>query len=92
MHFPLRKIIIFRVRSFHSQFEISSTLSSKKHQKILRKRRPNPLKIDAKNVLFFNVDFFGFRPRFGKVLGLQDGAKLALAATKNFGTAPFFTS
>ena len=33
--------------------------------------------IDAKNVLFFNIDFFGFGPRFRRVLGLQDGAKSA---------------
>ena len=45
--------------------------------KTLPKRGPNPLKIDAKNVLFFNIDFFGFRPRFWRVLGLQDGAKSA---------------
>ena len=36
----------------------------KKLPKTLPKRRPNPSKIDAENVLFFNIDFFGFRPRF----------------------------
>ena len=45
--------------------------------KTLPKRGPNPSKIDAKNVLFFNIDFFGFRPRFWRVLGLQLGAKSA---------------
>ena len=45
--------------------------------KTLPKRSPNPSKIDAENVLFFNIDFFGSRPRFWRVLGLQDGAKLA---------------
>ena len=49
----------------------------KTYQKTLPKRGPNPLKIDAKNVLFFNIDFFGFRPRFWRVLGLQLGAKSA---------------
>ena len=44
-------------------------------RKTLEKRCPNPYKIDPKNVLFFNIDFFGFWPRFRRVLGLQDGAK-----------------
>ena len=39
--------------------------------KTIPKRGPNPSKIDAKNVLFFNIDFFGFRPRFWRLLGLQ---------------------
>ena len=41
------------------------------------KMKPEPLKIDAENVLFFNIDFLRFRPRFWSLLGLQDGAKLA---------------
>ena len=48
--------------------------------KTFPKRGPNPLKIDAKNVLFFNIDFWGFGSRFGSLLGLQVGAKLALKA------------
>ena len=49
--------------------------------KTFPKRRPSPSKIDAENVSFFNIGFFGFRPRFWKVLGLQLGAKLALKAS-----------
>ena len=45
--------------------------------KTLPKRGPNPSKFDAENVLLFNIDFFGFRPRFWSVLGLQLGAKSA---------------
>ena len=45
--------------------------------KILPNRGPDPLKIDAKNGLCFNFEFLGFWPRFGSLLGLQDGAKLA---------------
>ena len=41
------------------------------------KRGPNPSKIDAENVLFFNIDFWRFRPRNWSLLGFQDGAKLA---------------
>ena len=33
-------------------------------------------------MLFFNIDFFGFRARFWSLLGLQDGAKLA--SNRNF--------
>ena len=49
-------------------------------------RGPNPSKIDAKNVLFFNIHFFGFRPRFGRVLGLQVEAKFAILAPQKFFT------
>ena len=41
------------------------------------KMAPNPSKIVFENVLFFDIDFWGFRPRFPRVLGLQDGAKSA---------------
>ena len=64
----------------------------KTYEKPLKKRCPNPYKIDPKNVLFFNIDFFGFGPRFRRVLGLQDGAKLALIAPKNFGVRTFLRS
>ena len=47
---------------------------SKNHPKTLPKRGPNPSKIDAENVSIFNIDFLRFWPRFGRVLGLQDGA------------------
>ena len=50
--------------------------------KTLPKRRPNPSKIDVKNVLFFNIDFFGFWTRFWSLLDLQLGAKLAILASK----------
>ena len=49
----------------------------KNHQKTLPKRSPNPSKIDAENVSIFNIDFLRFWPQFGRLLGLQDGAKLA---------------
>ena len=52
--------------------------------KTLPKRGPNPSKIDAENVLFFNIDFLGFWPRFWSLLGLQLGAKLAVFAPKLF--------
>ena len=43
--------------------------------KALRKRNPNPSKIDAKNVLFLNIGFLGFGTPFCCLLGLQVGAK-----------------
>ena len=36
--------------------------------KTLEKRCPNPSKIDAKNMLFFNIHFYGFWLRFWKIL------------------------
>ena len=42
----------------------ASRKCSKNLPKTMPKRRPNPSKIDAKNVWFFNIDFFGSRPRF----------------------------
>ena len=50
---------------------MACVLGPKNVPKPLPKRVPNPLKIDVKNVLFFDIDFFGFRPRFWRVLGLQ---------------------
>ena len=41
------------------------------------KRGLNPSRINAENVLFFNIDFFRFRPRFWRALGFQLGAKSA---------------
>ena len=54
----------------------------------LPKRRPNPSKIDVKNVLFFNIDFLRFWLRFWKVLGFQLGAKLVQKASKSELEAP----
>ena len=51
--------------------QISCIFGPKNLPKTLPKRAPNPSKIDAENVLLFNVDFFMFRPRFGRVLGPQ---------------------
>ena len=58
-------------------FRFSSIFLPKNLPKTPPKRGPNPSKIDAENVLFFNIVFLGFRLRFGSLLGLQDGAKLA---------------
>ena len=56
--------------------------------KTLPERRPNPLKIDTKNVLLFNVGFFMFWHRSWTALGLQVGAKLAILAQKNYHSPP----
>ena len=59
--------------------------------KTLPKRGPNPVKFDAKNVSFFNIDFFGFGARFWRPLGLQLGAKLAKDRANEVGDLLFFT-
>ena len=62
--------------------QLSCIFGQKNLAKTLPKRGPNPSKIDTKNVLFFNIDFFGFRARFWRLLGFQLGAKLA--SNRNF--------
>ena len=65
---------------------LSEHKATKKYRKnlpkTLPKRGPNPSKIDAENVLFFNIDFFRFRARFWSLLGRQVGAKLAFLVKK----------
>ena len=84
--------ILFACRALFFESLFECILGPKNLPKTSPKRRPNPLKIDVKNVLFFNIDFFGFWPRFWRVLGLQDGAKLVLLAPKNSYEAPFEAS
>ena len=57
--------------------QLSCIFGQKNLPKTLPKRGPNPSKIDAKNMLFFNIHFYTFWPRFWRVLGLQVGAKSA---------------
>ena len=75
--FSLGKTTIFKVFAQNVFLQFSRIFGPKNLSKTLPKRSPNDEKIDVKNVLFFNIDFWGFRPRFWRVLGLQDGAKLA---------------
>ena len=49
----------------------------KNHPKTSWKPCPGDPKIYLENMLFFNIDFFAFWPRFWSLLGLQDGAKSA---------------
>ena len=49
----------------------------------LPKAIQNRFKIDSKNMLIFNFDFFSFWTRFWSLLGFQIGAKLALKALEN---------
>ena len=52
-------------------------LRAQKGAKMRPKSDPRGSKIDVKNVSVVHFDFLAFRPRFWRVLGLQDGAKLA---------------
>ena len=61
----------------------SYILGPKNYSKNLSTRRPNPSKIDAENVLFFNIDFFGIGPQLRSILDLQLGAKSAILASKD---------
>ena len=75
--FSLGKTTIFKVFAKNVFLQFSCIFGPKNLPKTLPKRSPNDEKIDVKNVLFFNIDFLGFRPRFWSLLGLQLGAKLA---------------
>ena len=59
---------------------LACIFGAKNIPKTLPKPRPSPSKIDVKNALFFNIDFWGFGPWFWRVWGLQLGAKLALCS------------
>ena len=80
--FYLGKITIFKVFAKFAFLHFACIFGQQNLPKIHPKRRPNPSKIDAKNVLFVNIDFFRFRPRFLRALGLQLGAKWAIWASK----------
>ena len=88
MQFSLVKSMIFEVFAKIILLHFACVFGPKNLPKILPKRLPNPFKIDVKNMSFFNIDFFGFRPRFWRVLGLQLGAKLAILASKLYGACP----
>ena len=75
--FSLRKITIFKVFA-KIAFLLSLCIFGQKNlPKTLSKQGSNPSKIDAKNVLVFDIDFFASWPRFWSLLGLQVGAMLA---------------
>ena len=62
-------------------FLLSARTSAPKNlPKTLPKRHPNHCKTEAENVLLFNIDFFGFGPRFWSLLGLHVGATLRILA------------
>ena len=42
-------------------------------------------------MLFFNIDFLGFRPRFWSLLGLQLGTALGILASKKLSGLPVGT-
>ena len=89
-------VLVFTIqngsRTFFFKLLFAWIWGPKNLPKTLEKRCPNPYKIDSQNVLFFNIDFFGFWLRFRRVLGFQDGAKLALKPSKNFDACPFLPS
>ena len=76
--------ILFACRTLFFKSLLAWIFGPKNLPKTLPKRRPNPLKIDAENVLVFYIDFFTSWPRFGSLLGLQVGAKLAIFVSKNY--------
>ena len=80
-------IVLLGFYTIHA-FAFRMRFRSQNPSKNLPKRGLSPSKIDAENVSIFNIDFLRFWPRFGRVLGLQDGTKLAILAPQNFWTGP----
>ena len=89
--FYLGKITIFKVFAKIVFLQLSCIFGQKNLPKTLPKRGPNPSKIDAKNMLFFNIHFYTFWPRFWRVLSFQLGAKLAQNASADGEVAYFWT-
>ena len=90
--FVLVFTILFACRALFFESLFACIFGAKNLPKSSPKPLPNPLKIDAKNASFFNIDFFSFWTRSWSLLGLQVGAKLALKPSKNFGGCPFLPS
>ena len=88
-------VLVFPIRNGSRTIFFKSLLACvfgpKNLPKTLPKRGPNPSKIDVKNVLFFNLDFWRFRPRFRSLWGFQVGAKLAPNRVFLFKGCSFFT-
>ena len=72
----LDRSMIFKVFAKIACLQFSCIFGLKNLPKTLPKQGLNPSKIDVKNVLFFNIDFFASWPGFWSLLGLQHGAKL----------------
>ena len=92
----INKTLVFSNQNGSRTFFFASLFAwifkPKNHPKTSQKPCPDPSKIDAENVLFFNIVFFGFGPRFWRVLGLEVGAKLAIFAKKLWDVTPFLPS
>ena len=74
-------VLVFTIqngsRTFFFKLLFAWIWDPKNHPKTSQKPCPGDPKIDLENVLFFNIDFFAFWPRFWRLLGFQLGAKLA---------------
>ena len=86
--FVLVFTVLVACRTLFCESLFACIFGPKNLTKTFPKRSPNPLKIDAKNVLVFNIDFLRFGRRFGRALGLQDETKLPILAPQNFWTGP----
>ena len=69
--FVLVFTILFACRALFFESLFACIFDAKNLSKSFPKPLPNPLKIDAKNTSFFNINFFSFWTRFWSPLGLQ---------------------
>ena len=66
--FVLVFTVFYACRTLFFKSLFACIFGSKNLPKTLPKRRPSPSKIDAKNVLFCNIDFWRFGRRFWSLL------------------------
>ena len=66
INFALVFTVFFACRTLFFVSLFACILDPKNLPKTLPKRGSNPSKIDVKNVLFYNIDFFGFWPQVGR--------------------------
>ena len=80
-------VLVFTIqngsRTFFFKLLFAWIWGPKNHPKTSQKPCPGDPKIDLENVLFFNIDFFAFWPRFWSLLGLQGGAELLVLDSKS---------
>ena len=72
INFVLVFTVFFACRTLFLVSLFACIFDLKNLPKTLPKRGPIPPKIDAENILFFNIDFFTFWGQFCNLLGLQD--------------------
>ena len=84
--------ILLACRTLFFESVFSCNFDPKNLSQTFPKRGPNPSKIDAKNVLFFNIDFVMFVFDFGASWASKLEPSWLFWTLKTYGDAPFLPS